>query len=286
VHQGSKSVRAHAKLSALLVIHDYEWQGYVNGNEPVPEEWKLFPGPVFSHFWDHFFGSSSTTKDTITWMRSEYRADQQTRIPDQRLRPDIQDSFWSPSVFEDLRLGNWGFNHPIQQADVDQHFSIFSFILSIDRDATWPPRVPQDGIWIDEMQQLGRNLMWFLDLALTQPMGQAGSLFLTFSLLGEALLTQFEWLDQRGLRTQWNADAASRRRHAYFFLLSTHRLLAEMQRWFNLEQLVFYVTPQQPNFPCHGTIALDCQRSGLTREHLEPTSRMAGHDQEDVPREF
>lgn len=106
-------------------------------------------------------------------------------------------------------LGNWGLNHPIQQSDVDQHFSIFAFMLSIDRDTTWLPCISPDGSWIEEMQLC--------------------SLFLTFSLLGEALLNQFEWLNQRGLLAQWNAEAAFRRCHAYFFFLSTHCLLAKLQ---------------------------------------------------------
>jgi hypothetical protein len=75
--------------------------------------------------------------------------------------------------------------------------------LSVDKSATWPPRLPSQGLAIADMVQLGRNLMWFLDLALAQP-GQPGSLLLEFSLLGEALSHQFELLDYRGLTQQWD----------------------------------------------------------------------------------
>jgi hypothetical protein len=64
-------------------------------------------------------------------------------------------------------LGKWGFNHPLQAADVDSSFSIFAFILSMDKDATWPPRIPADGLPIEDMViQLGKNILWFLDLAM------------------------------------------------------------------------------------------------------------------------
>jgi hypothetical protein len=242
VHQGSKSVRAHAKFSSLLALHDFAWTGFVNGDEAVPEEWKLFPGPLFSHFRDRFLGPTSTTSDAIDWTRNEYREDQQTRLADHRLRPNILDAFWCKEVFEDFRLGKWGFNHPIQAADVDNSFSIFAFILSVDTTASWPPRIPSDGLPLDDVIQLAKNVMWFLDLALAQP-GQSGSLFLNFSLLGAALVHQFELLDQRDLRVQWDASATSRRRHSYVFLISVHRLLAEMHRWLTSENLVFHVTP-------------------------------------------
>jgi hypothetical protein len=244
VHEGNKSIRAYAKFSSLLAIHDVEWQGFIQGQQAVPEEWKIFPGPLYHQFRDRFFSLSSTTKDAISWIQAEYRSDRQTRLADPRLRPDIQDNFWCKEVFEDLRQGNFGFHHPIQQSDVDNNFSIFAFILSIDKTAVWPPRLPQNGFSIEEMLQLGRNVLWFFDLAMTQP-GQSGSLFLTFSLLGEALLHQFELLDHRDLRDQWNASSASRRNHSFFFLLWTHRLLAEMQRWYTSEPLVFYVTPAE-----------------------------------------
>jgi hypothetical protein len=65
---------------------------------------------------------------------------------------------------------------------------------------------------MEDMVQLGKNVLWFLDLALAQP-GQAGSLFLDFSLLGAALVHQFELLDRRDLKSQWNASATSRQRH-------------------------------------------------------------------------
>jgi hypothetical protein len=242
VHHGSKNVRAHAKLSSLLAIHDFAWTGFANGDKVVPEEWKIFPGPLFHHFRDHFFSPNSSTSDAVEWTRNEYREDQQTRLADQRLRPDIQDAFWCKEVFEDFRSGKWGFNHPLQAADVDSSFSIFAFILSVDKNATWPPRIPADGLPIEDMIQLGKNILWFLDLAMAQP-GQAGSLFLNFSMLGAALTHQFELLDQRDLKLQWNASATSRQRHAYVFLITTHRLLTEMHRWLTSEDLVFHVTP-------------------------------------------
>lgn len=242
VHHGSKSVRAHAKVSSLLAIHDVAWSGFVNGSEAVPEEWKLFPGPLFHQFRDRFFGPSSSTADAIAWTRNEYREDTQTRLADHRLRPAFHDAFWCKEVFENFRLGQWGFNHPLQASDVDKCFSVFDFILSVDSNATWPPRIPADGIPIDDMVQLGKNLMWFLDLALAQP-GQSGSLLLNFSILGAALVHQFELLDQRDLKAQWNASATSRKRHAYVFLMSTHRLLTEMHRWLTSEDLVFHVSP-------------------------------------------
>jgi hypothetical protein len=229
IHHGSKNVRAQAKLSCLLVIHDFQWQGVVHDNQAVPEEWKLFPGPLFFQFRDQFFGSASATKDAIDWLRSEYRQDLQTRLADRRLRPAIEDAFWIKDVFEDFRTGNWGFNHPIQQADVDSHFTIFSFILSVVKSAQWPPRLPPDGLSIGAMMQLSRNVLWFFDLVLAQP-GQSGSLFLDFSLLGQALLHQFEYLDQRELGDQWDASPASRHSHSFYFLLATHRLLCEMHR--------------------------------------------------------
>jgi hypothetical protein len=125
---------------------------------------------------------------------------------------------------------------------VNNSFSIFAFILLVDKTASWPPRIPSDGLTIDDMIQLGKNVLWFMDLVLAQP-GQTGSLFVNFSLLGAALVHQFELLDQRDLRAQWDASASSWKRHSYAFLISTHRLLAEMHRWLTSENLVFHVTP-------------------------------------------
>jgi hypothetical protein len=100
----------------------------------------------------------------------------------------------------------------------------------VDKNATWPPRIPTDGHPIEDMVQLGKNVLWFLDLALAQP-GQAGSLFLNFSMLGATFVHQFELLDQRDLKLQWNSSATSRQQHAYVFLITTHRLLTEIHRW-------------------------------------------------------
>jgi hypothetical protein len=102
--------------------------------------------------------------------------------------------FWCKEVFEDFCFGKWGFNHPIQAADVDNSFSIFAFILSVDKTASWPPpRIPSDSLTIDDMIQLGKNVLWFMDLALAQP-GQTGSLFINFSLVGAALVLQLSCL--------------------------------------------------------------------------------------------
>jgi hypothetical protein len=155
----------------------------------------------------------------------------------------IVDAFWNKDLFDAFRQGNWGFNFPLQQSDVDTQFSVFSFILSVDPLATWPPRIPSNGLSVGSMVQLGRNLLWFLDLALAQP-GQPGSLLLEFSLLGDALSRQFEFLDQLDLVDQWDATHVSRQRHAYAFLAATHRLLAEMQRWFTSDPLVYHVHPE------------------------------------------
>jgi hypothetical protein len=242
VHLGSRSARAHAKLSCLLAIHDVQWEGFINGNQQVPEEWKLFPGPLWDQFRERLFGSTSTTKDALEWIKAEYRQDQQERLTDHRLRPNIEDAFWNKDFFDALRSGNWSSSHSMQQNDVDDQFSVFAFILSVDKSATWPPRIPLDGIAIADMVQLGRNLMWFMDLALAQP-GQPGSLFLDFSLLGEAIDHQFELLDHRGLAQQWDATTDSRCRHSYAFLSCLHRLFAEMHRWFSSVPLVFHVSP-------------------------------------------
>jgi len=72
---------------------------------------------------------------------------------------------------------------------------------------------------------------------------QSGSLFLDFSLLGEAINHQFELLDHQGLAQQWNASANSKCRHSYAFLFCLHRLMAEMHRWFSSVPLVFHVSP-------------------------------------------
>jgi hypothetical protein len=217
-------------LSCLLAIHDVQWEGIINGNQQVPEEWKLFPGPLWDQFRERFFGSTSTTKDALEWIKGEYRQDQQEQLADHRLRPNIEDAFWNQEFFDALRSGNWSSSHSLQQNDVDDQFSVFAFILSVDRSATWPPRIPSDGIAIADMVQLGRNLMWFMDLALAQP-GQPGSLFLDFSLLGEAIDHQFELLDHRGLAQQWDATADSKCRHSYAFLACLHWLLVAMHRW-------------------------------------------------------
>ena len=151
-------------------------------------------------------------------------------------------SFWNKDLFEAFRAGNWSTGHPLQQGDFDHHFSVFAFILSVEKTGTWPPRIPADGITIADMAQLGRNLMWFLDLALAQP-GVPGSLLLEFSLVGEALSHQFELLEHRPLGEQWDATSDSKRRHTYTFLLCTHRLFVELHRWFCSFPLVFHVSP-------------------------------------------
>jgi hypothetical protein len=107
IHLGSRSSRAHAKLSCLLAIHEVQWGGFINGNQQVPEEWKLFPGPLWDQFHERFFGSTSTTKDALEWIKGEYRQDQQERLADHRLHPNIEDAFWNKEFFDALRSGNW-----------------------------------------------------------------------------------------------------------------------------------------------------------------------------------
>jgi hypothetical protein len=141
------------------VIHDYEWSGISDTNKVVAEEWKLFPGPLFHQFRDRFFGHASSTRNALDWIRNEYREDVQTRVADQRLHPNIVDAFWCSNLFEDFCMGNWGFTHPLQQEDVDRHFTVFAFILSVAKDATWPPRIPVDGLSIETMMQLGKNVL-------------------------------------------------------------------------------------------------------------------------------
>jgi hypothetical protein len=155
VHLGSRSARAHAKLSCLLAIHDVQWEGFINGNQQVPEEWKLFPGPLWDQFREHFFGSTSTTKDALEWIKGGYHQDQQEHLTDHRLCPNIEDAFWNKEFFDALRSGNWSTSHSLQQNDVDDQFSVFAFILSVDKSATWPPRIPSNGIAIADMVQLG-----------------------------------------------------------------------------------------------------------------------------------
>jgi hypothetical protein len=69
VHTGPKLARAYAKLLCLLVIHDVQWNGYIQNNQPVPEEWKLFPGAMWDQFREHFFGPTSATKDALNWLQ-------------------------------------------------------------------------------------------------------------------------------------------------------------------------------------------------------------------------
>jgi hypothetical protein len=77
---------------------------------------------------------------------------------------------------------------------------------------------------------------------MAQP-GQPGSLFLDFSLMGEAVNHQFELLDHRGLAQQWDASPDSKSRHSYAFLFCLHRLMAEMHRWVSSVPLVYHVSP-------------------------------------------
>jgi hypothetical protein len=118
VHSGSKSIRAHAQLSCLLAIHDVQWQGYINNTQVVPEEWKIFPGPLYGQFRQCFFHPSSSTRDAIDWLQSKYRHDLQERLLDRRLRPRIEDPFWSKALFDAFRQGDCGFLHPMQQSDI------------------------------------------------------------------------------------------------------------------------------------------------------------------------
>jgi hypothetical protein len=80
----------------------------------------------------------------------------------------FDDSFWSKDVFEHLRDGRWGSYYPANEADISQNFSVFAFILSVVPRSSWPPKLPADGLSSDQMSQLGKNLMWFFDLATTQ----------------------------------------------------------------------------------------------------------------------
>jgi hypothetical protein len=95
------------------------------------------------------------------------------------------------------------------------------------------------------MSQLGKNLLWFLDLATTQVdlgSGQA-SLFLEYSLLGHALQQQLRLLTTPDLRTQWDASRTSRLSQSFAFLSDVHKLLALVQQWFMSERLVYYASP-------------------------------------------
>jgi hypothetical protein len=122
---GSRSARAHAKLSCLLVIHDVQWEGFINGSQPVPEEWKLFPGPLWDQFCERFFGINSTTKDALEWIEGEYHQDQQAHLADQRLHPNIEDAFWNKDLFDALHSGNWSSGHSLQPNNVDNASFLF-----------------------------------------------------------------------------------------------------------------------------------------------------------------
>jgi len=84
------------------------------------------------------------------------------------LQSHFDDAFWSKDVFEHLRVGRWGSYHPANEADISPNFSVFAFILSIVPRSSWPLKLPADGLSSEQMSQLGKNLMWFFDLATTQ----------------------------------------------------------------------------------------------------------------------
>jgi hypothetical protein len=69
VHTGSRSARAQAKISCLLAIHDVQWEGFIHGRQPVPEEWKIFPVPLWDQFRECFVGITSTMKDAVDWLK-------------------------------------------------------------------------------------------------------------------------------------------------------------------------------------------------------------------------
>lgn len=75
---GSKSAQAYTKFACFLAIHDVQWTGTTGMNkQSVPKEWKIFLGPLWSHFHDHFFTSTSTTKDAMDWLYKVYGQDLQ-----------------------------------------------------------------------------------------------------------------------------------------------------------------------------------------------------------------
>jgi hypothetical protein len=84
------------------------------------------------------------------------------------LQCHFDNSFWTKDVFDHLRDGRWGSYHPASEADISQNFSVFAFILSVVPRSSWPPRLPAKGLSCEQMTQLGKNLLWFFDLATTQ----------------------------------------------------------------------------------------------------------------------
>jgi hypothetical protein len=243
----NKPKRGLAALSFATVLHDVSWEGTTSRGEPIPEKWKLFPGVLYPPFREKFFGAASTGSDASEWVRHEYRQDQLVRdfssLP--MLQSQFEDVFWGKDVFEHIRDGKWGSYHPANAADLSQNFSVFAFILSVVPGSSWPPKFPADGLTSQQMSQLGKNLMWFLDLATTQADIGSGpaSLFLGYSLLGQALQHQFQLLSLPGLRTQWDASRSSRLSHSFAFLSDAHKLLAIVQQWFMSERLVYYASP-------------------------------------------
>jgi hypothetical protein len=162
VHVDNKQKRGLAALSFATILHDVTWEGVTSSGEAIPEKWKLFPGVLYPPFRDKFFGASSTGSDACEWVRHEYRQDQLVwHFGSQpMLQSHFDDAFWSKDVFEHLRDGRWGsYQHPANEADISQNFSVFAFILSVVPRSSWPPKLPADSLSSEQMSQLGKNLM-------------------------------------------------------------------------------------------------------------------------------
>jgi hypothetical protein len=235
----NKQKRGFAALSFATVLHeDVNWEGVTSSGAEILEQWKLFPGVLYPPFRDKFFGASSTGSEACEWVRHEYRQDQLHW--NFGLQPTLQchfdDSFWCKDVFEHLRDGRWGSYHPANEADISHNFSVFAFILSVVPRSSWPPKLPADGLVSSEqMSQLGKNLMWFLNLAMTQvDIGNQASLFLEYSLLGQAL--------QYGPSGTRLAPPGCRTPSRSLVIRTSFSPLL-VQQWFMSEQLVYYASP-------------------------------------------
>lgn len=124
----------------------------------------------------------------------------------------------------------------IQEADiVATAFTQYGWLLTL-RNRTHPPQYPTHGISPSEARQIMENILWLLDLALTDEKATKHGIKPARSpvedtLLGEQLM-EFKFTIAEGdLSEQWERDNASRLRHTHAFFDHLGGLFETLQRW-------------------------------------------------------
>ncbi|MGH7974571.1 MAG: hypothetical protein ACREBR_03510 [bacterium] len=223
------SVAGFSSVSLLLCFRDRFFEGVFRNGERMHEDDCLFPGSVTREWRDQVHGNAQVG-DASDWILQKER--RECRGGSHPYRPHFHSAFFKSPCFEAFRLGRWRlFSDPIE-TDLNEYFTVWTFVLSLDGHQH-PPRYSANGLDMESARLLLENMLWFFNLAVTdssttgRQIGPHEGEFYSASLLGPCLIRLLSALNDRDLRSQWMSSDSSRLRH-------THTLFTHLAQLFEI----------------------------------------------------